>query len=104
MMKLSEPPRSFRDDDGHIRDELSIEDSAYDEIVLQRLGDDKLALRATTRDGETESYLLSQSSFQFVGLEYIEGDRRDIPDDLQDAIQLLGFMIQSDVVADYETL
>lgn len=102
MIKLSEPARTYRDKDGHIREELSVEDSKYNEIVLQRLGDDKLALRATTKGGESESYLLRNTKLSFLGLEHIEGDRRDIPEDLQDALQPLGFTAQANLVDDDE--
>lgn len=102
-MELEVTKRIIRDPDtGNIVTTFELEGSEYDHAELKHLTDpeDRMILRAVRNDGEEETYPFDRLDIQFLGLEYKDGDRRDMPDDLLDALATDFYCVVPDVDSD----
>jgi len=100
-MKLEEPTRSI-DDSGNPIEEMRVSGSRFDKIAIKRL-DEGIEVRAHDegRDAVIEfTANLAEELYKGVAIDGVER-RRDIDDDLQDALHAVGYALIDPDVRDF---
>jgi hypothetical protein len=99
-MRVTDGPEHLQTEDGTYLDRIRLEDSAYEIVYLRELDDERYALVGEKPNGDRESHVLRTTAERYQGLAPLESDRRDIHDDLQDALSLLGLVVRPTIVED----
>lgn len=102
-MHLTEPPERFQTEDGAFLDRIdNPEDTDYETIYLREIDEERYLLIGEYGDGERDTQLVTEMNEKYVGLRPDDGERTNVPDDLQDAVNVLGYCIRADCVDDLE--
>lgn len=101
-MRVTQPPSQFIDEsDGQLIEEVSPVGSRYEVIAVKQL-DDGIEVRAiedgTDRINEFRAALTDQ---RFRGVAVEDLSRRDIDDDIQDIVHMLGYTLIDKSIKSY---
>ncbi|MDB9247502.1 hypothetical protein PN419_00575 [Halorubrum ezzemoulense] len=101
-MNVTEPPSRFVDEsDGQPIEEVNPVGSRYETVAVKRL-DDGIEIRAIEHGTEeVNEYQASLTEQLFQGVSIDGKGRRNIDDDIQDILHLLGFTLVDDSVKTY---
>lgn len=57
----------------------------------------RLTVAIEDDDGDTESFAFEETDKQYVGIDYTEGERRDLPEGVQDLLLHLGMTVVPEI-------
>jgi hypothetical protein len=100
-MHLEHPPERYQSDDGRYVDKVET-DGDYETVYLREIEDGRYLVVGERADGSRFTEMVEQVDERYVGLRP-DGQRRDVPDDVQDAIATLGFTVRPNCVDDLDT-
>lgn len=102
-MKVTNPPQKLIDEsDGQPVEEINPDGSRFEKIAVKEL-DDGVEVRARERGTDEVTAFVAESTDELYGGVSVEGTdrRRDIDDDVQDALQLVGYTLVDESVKAY---
>lgn len=89
---IAEPPQRFLDE-GNPVEQLSLDHSRFDTVAVKNR-DDVIVVRARERDGTTTEFEMDKAGKLFKGVTPQDNNkRRDIDDDILDALFHAGFAV-----------
>lgn len=65
---------SYRDEHNNVVDDINVEYSPVQRVVVMRDGDDRLIVRARWHDGDVREYEFTKAGQMYQGIEYDGGD------------------------------
>lgn len=83
--------RSYRDGEGNPVDDLTLRHARYQQALI-RHDDETITLVVEAHDGTRRDWTLSVADLRFVGASLEDGERRDLPEDVQDVLMEVGFV------------
>lgn len=87
-------PSSYRDEENNIVDDLDIEDSIFERIVMIRERDGSVTIRAKPREGDTVEETFQRSNRQYSGLDHDGGPTNTVHEDIRDALFSIGYVVE----------
>lgn len=85
---------SYRDEQNNIIDDLDIEGSVFDRLVVLRNNDGSVTVRAKTDGGETVEETFERTHRQFTGLSHGGGSAATVHEDIKDALFSVGYTVE----------
>ncbi len=91
-MRLERLPQHYQSDDGRYVDKVET-DGDYETVYLREIEDGRYLIVGERADGSRFTEMVEQVDERYVGLRP-DGQRRDVPNDVQDALHTLGFTVR----------
>jgi hypothetical protein len=95
-MHLKRRPQRYQSDDGRYVDKVET-DGDYETVYLREIEDGRYLVVGERAGGSRFTEMVEQTDERYIGLRP-DGQRRSVPDDVQDALHSLGFTIRAHCV------